>query len=165
MITNPVQFLDCYVTVVYTDGSEQKTMEGLVTKANPTAILLKVKTKGVQLLDAMEIESITIVEPPRVNPRIRVRTLDLVDEGMIVQHLADRHGWRVDDIPVDLATAVMRHEGIDHSNLSHRHQFRGARSRLDVVERAMRVDQTDDACLHSGVECGVTCNCDCNDCV
>jgi hypothetical protein len=144
VIENPAQYLNNNVTIVYTDGSTQRVMDGLVTKTNPTAMLVKVRGKGVQLLDVNEIESITVVAPPRPVARVRKRVLDTVIRETVTQHLADRHGWTISKIPEDLEIALLAHDGINHSDLSHRHPKAGETPIEEVLARLERVEGDDD---------------------
>jgi hypothetical protein len=151
-----------YVNVTYRDEQgQQVSLDGTVEKANALAILLKVKGKGSLLLDILDIETMTEVDPPTKMPRIKVRAMAPINEDQVRQHLADRHGVPVAEIPLNPKNAMLMHSGINHEGLGHVH-----RADIETVaKRAEIISQTDDDCEHAGIECdSAECACQCNDC-
>lgn len=135
-MTNLLEYADKHVTVTYLDEGENKTITGLVTKANAMAILVRPKGKSFVLVDVESVASITEVDTPVKVQRIKVRSMEKILTDQVRQHLADRHGLSLGLIPDDATEAEKLHDAIDHSKLGHHH-----RPDVDeVAERAAVLD-------------------------
>jgi hypothetical protein len=118
------QFSDKKVTVTFrADGSgEPTTKEGLVQAASAAGILFKEKGKAdIHIIEPGWIDSIDMA--PEKEPKVTTKKLQPVPEGRVRQHLADRHGYLVDDLnKMTEAQATELHDGIDHNGLGHIHE-------------------------------------------
>lgn len=99
-----------------------KEVTGTIKVATTAGIGFKEKGKsGVDLLDLSEIEEIDYA-PVKAKSVVQ-KKLEPVEFGKARQHLVDRHGvelaWAKD---ADEKTAFDYHEGLDHSNLGHKHE-------------------------------------------
>lgn len=124
--------------VGYTDREAYRQVEGVASKANLFALLLDMgKNALVQYVEWDWVSSVEELEPVIQVPKIITRKLGVVVEGTVRQHLADRHGWSVDQIPSDpieaLAVHAAHHVG---SNLAHAHPIReGTLTSDDIAAR------------------------------
>lgn len=114
------ELADKHVTVTYREDGENKTITGLVTKANIRGILVRPKGRPFVLIDAEDIASLEVIAAPA--PKIKMRSMEQVSAETVRQHLADRHGMLLPSIPDDAEQALALHEGIDHSQLGHIHR-------------------------------------------
>lgn len=126
MMTTPTLDLPSYagkkVTLTFTDdeGSEV-SKEGTIQAAS--AIGLIFKEKGKADVDIVEPDAIiSIEEAAEREPNVQVKKLQPVTKNFR-QHLADRHGY----LPADLNKLTEEqgkeiHDGIDHSDLGHKHE-------------------------------------------
>ncbi len=116
-------FVNKKVSLTYrAEGTEEATTkEGTVQAAS--AIGLIFKEKGKADVDIVEPDWIDAIEAtPEKEPNVTVKKLKPVTSNFR-QHLADRHGY----LPKDLNEMTEEqgkavHDGIDHSELGHRHE-------------------------------------------
>lgn len=152
------------VTVTHRDEGENKVITGLVEKANAACILVRPKGRPFVLIDAEDIASIVVVEEPSNTPRIKVRSMEKILPEHVRQHLADRHGVPLHEIPDGDAEAVKMHDLIGHRELGHQHRPDAA----EVAQRAAALEREMNGpdCQHQGVECDdAECPCRCVDCM
>jgi hypothetical protein len=167
-VVNLLEYADKRITVTFLDEGENRTISGLVTKANVRAILVRPKGKPLVLVDVESIASIQETDDPVKVPRVKVRSMEKILPASIRQHLADRHGVMLFEIPDSDAEAEKMHDLLDHGKLGHHHRP----DAIEVAERAavldgepvvdIAVEAWDGNCPHAGVECdkeGCVCNC------
>lgn len=105
------------------DDNSAKEFTGKIEAATVAGIVFKEKGKsGLQLIDSpakiYEIDFAPVKQKP-----VTQKVLQPVEFGQARQHLVDRHGielqWAKD---ADEKAAFEYHQGLDHSNLGHRHE-------------------------------------------
>lgn len=111
------------VTLTLTEGN---TLEGKVEAASEAGIAFKEKGKG--KLDLYTPDQITGVEAAPEKPKpVTQKKLKPIALGQARQHLLDRHGvtlaWAKD---ADEQAAFEYHQGLDHSDLGHKHEEKEA---------------------------------------
>lgn len=102
------------------DGSVTE-LEGKIEAGSEVGIAFREKGKrDVGLVEPNQIEEITAVAAkPKTLPQ---KKLKVIAEGAVRQHLLDRHGYARSQVnPMTEAEAIELHDGIDHSDLGHRH--------------------------------------------
>lgn len=169
---NLLEYADKHVNVTYLDEGENKTITGLVTKANAMAILVRPRGKQFVLVDAESIASITEIDSPVKVPRIKVRSMEKILTDQVRQHLADRHGLSLGLIPDGADEAEKLHDQIDHSKLGHHHrpdvdevaERAAALGAVTDMVKATEDEDPDPSCEHGGCECESPCPCGCDDC-
>lgn len=136
-----------YVEVEVRKDGAIATTAGTIGKATPHAIFLKAKS-GSLILELDEIVSITVVESNK-SKRIEVRYLNKgVSPDNVRQHLADRHGIPLDQLPTDPSVAMELHREKHSVALGHEHGPKPTRHKptLDeVADRAQALDTATEA--------------------
>ena len=134
--------------------TEQVEQEGRVEVGAAIGLMFKEKGKSnVQFIETPQIVSVT--ELAVREPKVTVKTLQPVAAGRVRQHLADRHGYPLDQVNgLTEAAATELHDGIDHSTLAHKHEVPKAEADaatgdepiIDVsdIEGAEPEDESDD---------------------
>lgn len=98
-------------------------VEGEVVTASQSGLVLLSKSEGTMIIGIDEIDELHKTVSPGKIVRRKIRH---IPETQARQHLLDRHG-----VPWDLVrgmtprNAFRMHEGIDHSNLGHKHRAEG----------------------------------------
>lgn len=110
------------VTLTFNKDGEQVVQEGRVEMGAAIGLMFKEKGKSnVQLIEADSI--VAVSELATREPKVTVKTLQPIAEGRVRQHLADRHGYTVEQANgLTEAQAKVEHDGIDHSTLAHKHE-------------------------------------------
>jgi hypothetical protein len=125
-------YADKRVTITFRpDGStESTTKEGQVQAASAAGLLFKERGKAdFHIIEPDWIDSIEVT--PEKEPKVTVKKLQPVTEGRVRQHLADRHGYLVEDLnAMTEASAAELHEQIDHNGLGHLHEVPQAQQEL-----------------------------------
>jgi hypothetical protein len=106
---------------VVNDENGLDELEGTVVSASEVGMAFKEKGKrDLRLIEPSQIEEIEVApEAPKKTPQ---KKLQQVTNKSARQHLLDRHGYLrswANEVSDDEAFA--EHEGIDHSDLGHRH--------------------------------------------
>ena len=103
-------------------ATEQVTQEGRVEMGAAIGLMFKEKGKSnVQLIEADSI--LDVQELAARDPKVTVKTLQPIAEGRVRQHLADRHGYTVEQANgLTEAQAKEAHDQIDHGSLAHKHE-------------------------------------------
>lgn len=115
------------VRLVHREAGKEEATEtkGVVEAVNVDMGVILVKPKGrasgvmVVLADIVELG----LDEDALKP-LKARTLKPVKLGEARQHLADRHGWQLDELnEMTEADALREHDNIDHAkmDLGHRH--------------------------------------------
>lgn len=104
------------------EGGEASTQEGRVEIGSPIGLMFKEKGKSaVQLIEAEQI--LDVEELAAKEPNVSVKKLLPVAAGRMRQHLADRHGYPLEEANgLNEAQAEEEHADIDHGVLAHRHE-------------------------------------------
>ncbi|HEY6021160.1 MAG TPA: hypothetical protein VIY48_15025 [Candidatus Paceibacterota bacterium] len=121
--TNLADFNDKKVVIVHNeDGKTEATeTEGTVQGANEQGVLLKPKGKtNFQLITKDKIVEIRLA--PDTAKNIGQRKLKIITLGQARQHLADRHGYTLEQVnALTEEAAFTEHNKIDHAKLGHLH--------------------------------------------
>lgn len=162
---------------------ESIDIAGRCLKANPGAMVVKAKSKT-HLLERREILDVEVVDNTKPK-KLMVRWISKATTDSVRQHLADRHGYQMADIPDDAGEAIKLHSVIDHDRLGHRHGTKPKRVRKmntspdEVASRAATLQAAephnpqanadtsldyDEDCDHPDIECEGNCSCECEGC-
>lgn len=132
------EFTDKKVTLQLTDNS---TVEGTVEAGSAVGVVFKEKgQRGTKLIEASQIAAIELVaEAPK---KLKQRTLPIVTEGKVREHLIERHGYAVSEIEkLSEDDAKTFHDGLDHSDLGHKHR---AKTEAELAIEQAEADAADD---------------------
>jgi hypothetical protein len=126
------------------DEDKEVTKEGTISAAS--AIGLVFKEKGKADVDIVQSDSIISIEELAEKPgKVQVKKLQPVTKNYR-QHLADRHGY----LPADLNKLTEEqgkeiHDGIDHSELAHKHEVPKAQQDAEGAESGDTESEDEDA--------------------
>lgn len=108
--------------VTYLKEGVTTIAEFTVVRATSTAILCKTKKGGMSLIDAEDLVQLEEILPPVIVPKLTVRNLGTIAEDQARQHLFDRHGIVLSEIPDDNTKAAGLHELLHGTpGLGHKH--------------------------------------------
>lgn len=130
-----------YVKIIGSVNGVRVTVEGEVTKAQKTILLLdRGKGKNQMLFELREIIQMEEIDRPVPVTKIQVRSLATVDETTVRQHLADRHGLQLEGINPLAKIALIDHAAAHKGkNLGHTHdpsRGPGQPTAAQIAERA-----------------------------
>lgn len=130
-------FTDKKVTLQLTDNT---TLEGTVEAASPVGIVFKEKgSRNGKLIEAAQIAAIEEQAEPA--KKLKARVLPIVLEGKHREHLIERHGFKVSEIePLTEDAAKEFHDGLDHSDLGHKHR---AKTEAELAIEQAAADATE----------------------
>lgn len=119
-MVNYSDFVDKKVTIETDSVPEPR--EGTVTAGSDVGIVFR--PKGLVRQELIEIKNIRLIEEIIAGPKpLRPRTTGRVNKGKHREHLVDRHGYKISEIShLSEDQAREFHDGIDHSDLGHRHK-------------------------------------------
>lgn len=121
-------------------GLEELT--GKVDAASEFGVGFKPKGKrDVVLIEPHEIEEIT--EAPTAPKSLSQKKLKPIADGSVRQHLLDRHGYGRKAVNgMTDEQAVVEHDGIDHTDLGHRHMTEEEVAKADE-KKALESDDSE----------------------
>ena len=119
------EYQDKKVKVVFRRPADTTDTEmvGKVEVANDIALL--VRQRGHTMGDLIEAEWISSIGLDDTKPReLKQKTLKDPNFDTVRAHLADRHAWLLEDVNnLGEEEAFKVHRELDHSKLSHTHEF------------------------------------------
>lgn len=130
--------------------------ELIVARANSTAVLFRTKKGAMSLVDSEDLITMEEIEPPVIIPKLTVRQLGEIANEQVRQHLADRHGMVLTEIPDDMVKAAGLHVLLHSTpNLGHRHgkQVHQPVPPAEVARRTAELDAAYEKALECD-ECG-----------
>lgn len=133
------EFTDKKVTIQLTDNTK---VEGTVEAGSTVGVVFKEKgSRGTKLIEAAQIAAIEpVAEAPK---KLKQRTLPIVTEGKVREHLIERHGFKVSEIEALSEDAAKSfHDGIDHSDLGHKHR---AKTEAELAIEQAEADAADES--------------------
>lgn len=122
------------------DDGSLKEVTGTIKAATVAGVPFKTKGKaGIDLLTVDQIEEVAAA-PPKAKS-VTQKKIDLVADGGMRQHLADRHGIELEWCKnATEEQAVEFHNGIDHSKLGHVHVDKKAEKEKSEREQALAAE-------------------------
>jgi hypothetical protein len=139
--------------VTYLNQGTRMTTEFTVARANSMAILVRTKRGGTSLIDVEDLLEMEEILPPVVVPKLIVRQFTEVPDAQVRQHLADRHGMILSEIPDDITKAAGLHVLLHGTpGLGHRHDKATPHQPPSDAEIAARTALLD-AAYASALEC------------
>jgi hypothetical protein len=137
-VTDYSGYTDKKVKLQLTDGT---VLEGTIEAGSTVGVVLKEKgQRSTKLIEAKDIQSLGEVEA--APKKLKARTLPLVTEGKVREHLIERHGLKVSEI--DALTeeqAKAFHDTVDHSDLGHKHR---AKTEAELAIEQAAADASED---------------------
>lgn len=129
-------FQDKQVILIIEGEDQNYEFEGKVEAASEAALGFKEKGKR----DMVIIEPGQIVEislAPEKIKKITSKKMKPVADGNMRQHLADRHGLKLEEVNrMSEEDAVKYHDKLDHSALAHRHEAPTEKSEEESAEQS-----------------------------